>query len=213
MRRIVFIALLFMSPWAVQAQQDEDLVQFSGVVVTSDSLQPLPFSSIIVRNTYRGTISDFYGFFSFVARMNDTIDFSCIGFKKATFIIPDTLSENHYSLIQVLSRDTIQLKEAVIFPWPTREQFKQAFLNLEVPDDDLQRARRNLENRRLQEIAQNLPADGSQAYKAQMQQQYSRLYTVGQLPMNNLLNPIAWAKFIDSWKSGKYKRAEDKFDD
>ncbi len=207
------LALLFLFPLSVQAQQDDDLVQFSGVVVASDSLQPLPFSSIIIRNTYRGTISDFFGFFSFVARVNDTIDFSCIGFKKAEFVIPDSLSDNHYSLIQVLTRDTVQLQEAVIFPWPTREQFKQAFLNLEVPDDDLQRARRNLENRRLQEIAQNLPADGSEAYKVSMQEQYSRLYTVGQLPMNNLLNPIAWAKFIDSWKSGAYKRQEDKYDD
>jgi hypothetical protein len=212
-RKIYFFLLIAAIPFFADAQEDEDLVQFSGVVVTSDSLHPLPFSSIIIRNTYRGTISDFYGFFSFVARVNDTIDFSSIGFKKAEFIIPDTLTENRYSLIQVLSRDTIMLREAVIFPWPTKEQFKQAFLTLEVPDDDLQRARRNLENRRLQEIAQNLPPDGSMAYRAQVQQQYSRLYTVGQLPMNNLLNPIAWAKFIDSWKSGKFKREEDKFDD
>lgn len=195
----------------VKAQsQDEDLVQFSGVVVTSDSLQPLPYTSIIIKHTYRGTISDFYGFFSFVAKEKDTIEFTTIGYRKAVFIIPDTLTDNRYSLIQAMHRDTILLKEAVIYPWPTKEQFKQAFLSLDVPDDDLARARKNLEMQRLQEIAENLPPDGSLTYKYTMQQQYSRLYTVGQLPMNNLLNPIAWAQFIKAWKNGDFKRKHDR---
>ncbi|MBK6839366.1 MAG: hypothetical protein IPG90_14770 [Bacteroidetes bacterium] len=44
------------------------LVQFSGIVVTSDSLNPVPYTSIMIRNTYRGTVGDYYGFFSFVAK-------------------------------------------------------------------------------------------------------------------------------------------------
>ena len=55
-----------------QSERDKNLVQFSGVVVTGDSLEPIPFTSIMVRNSYHGTVSDVYGFFSFVARMNDT---------------------------------------------------------------------------------------------------------------------------------------------
>lgn len=212
MKKIFLTAAVFCSAIITLKAQDKDLVQFSGVVVTSDSLQPVPFASIIVKNTYRGTISDYFGFFSFVAKMNDTIEFSSVGFRRAAFIIPDTLTENRYSLIQVLMRDTVLLKEAVIYPWPTKEQFKQAFLSLAVPDDDLQRARKNLEKQRLQEIAENLPPDGSLTYKYQMQQQYARLYTVGQLPKNNLLNPIAWAQFIKAWQNGDFNRKKDKFD-
>lgn len=192
---------------------DKDLLQFSGVVVTSDSLHPVPFTSVIIKNTYRGTISDFYGFFSFVAKMGDTIVFSNIGYKRSEYVVPDTLSESRYSLIHILVPDTIMLQEAVIYPWPTREQFKQAFLSLNVPDTDLQRAKKNLEKQRLQEIAENLPPDGSLNYKYQMQQQYSRLYTVGQLPKNNLLNPIAWAQFIKAWQNGDFKRKKDKYDE
>lgn len=213
MKPIFSILFILLFTFEKLNAQDRDLVQFSGVVVTSDSLQPVPFASIIVKNTYRGTISDYFGFFSFVAKMNDTIEFSSVGFRKAMFIIPDTLTENRYSLIQVLMRDTVLLKEAVIYPWPTREQFKQAFLSLAVPDDDLQRARKNLEKQRLQEIAENLPPDGSLTYKYQMQQQYARLYTVGQLPKNNLLNPIAWAQFIKAWQNGDFNRKKDKFDE
>ncbi len=210
-KRIALTAFLFFAGSWLFAQ-DRDLVQFSGVVVSADSLQPIPFASIIVRNTYRGTVSDYFGFFSFVAKINDTIEFSSVGFRKAVFIIPDTLTENRYSLIQALVRDTILLKEVIIYPWPTREQFKQAFLNLEIPDTDLQRARKNLEKQRLIEIAENLPPDGSLTYKFNMQQQYARLYTVGQLPMNNLLNPIAWAQFIKAWQNGEFSRKKDRFD-
>jgi hypothetical protein len=32
---------------------------------------------------------------------------------------------------------------------------------------------------------------------------------VGQLPKNNLLNPIAWAQFIQAWKNGDFRRKEE----
>ncbi|MBK8414354.1 MAG: hypothetical protein IPL22_07465 [Bacteroidetes bacterium] len=51
------------------------LIQFSGIVVTGDSLRAVPFVSIIIKNSYRGTISDYNGFFSFVAQPSDTIEF------------------------------------------------------------------------------------------------------------------------------------------
>ena len=208
MKKIIFVGLLLAVSVTISKAQteDKDLVQFSGVVLNIDSLHPVPFASIIIKDTYRGTMSDYYGFFSFVARMNDTIVFSSVGYKKTNFVIPDTLTENRYSLIQVLLRDTILLKEAVIYPWPTKDQFKNAFLSLNIPDDDLARAKKNLESQKLQELAENLPPDGSLNYKFTMQQQYSKLYTVGQLPKNNLLNPIAWMQFINAWKNGDFKR-------
>ena len=99
-----------------------------GVIVTGDSLRPISFVSIVIKNSYRGTISDFNGFFSFVAQMNDTIEFSALGYKKSTYVIPDTLKTDRYSLIKILSKDTILLQETVIYPWPTKDQFKYAFL-------------------------------------------------------------------------------------
>ena len=32
------------------------------------------------------------------------------------------------------------------------------------------------------------------------------IYYAGQLPPNNLLNPIAWSKFIQQWKDGYFKK-------
>lgn len=185
--------------------QDKDLIQFSGVIVESDSLWPVPFTKIIIKNSNRGTLADFYGYFSFVAQKKDTIIFSATGYKKSQFAIPDTLAGNKYSLIQVLHFDTILLKETVIYPWPTKEQFKEVFLNMKIPDDDLQRAKKNLDREEMKEQYETMAMDASMNYKSHMQQYQTKLYSAGQYPQNNLLNPFAWAQFIKMWREGKLK--------
>lgn len=205
-RHTAIFILFLSSVFFAQAQPNKKLIQFSGVVVNSDSLKPIPFVSIMIKDSYHGTVSDYYGYFSFVAQENDVIEFSAIGYKNNTFKIPDSLQDSRYSLIQMLNSDTILLREAIIYPWPTREQFKQAFINLQLPNDDMARAQRNLNHQAMQELGQALAMDGRMNQRNAVQQYNSRLYYAGQLPPNNLLNPIAWAKFIQSWKNGDFKR-------
>jgi hypothetical protein len=212
---IGFILFLFM-PLLMEAQKDQqhnqkyykDLVQFSGAVVTGDSLHPVAFTHIIDHNTNFGTISDYYGYFSFVARKGDSITFSAIGFKKGLFIIPDTIQNNRYTMFQVMATDTIYLNETVIYPWPTKEQFKEAFLNLNVPDDDLEIARKNLARYELYVRAEAMPMDGSMNYRNYIDQTVSKLYYAGQTQPISLLNPFAWAQFIKAWQDGKFKRKD-----
>ncbi len=203
---LLLLVLLLLNINNLLAQVSKDLVQFSGVVVTNDSLQPLPFTNVIVKSTHRGTVTDYYGFFSFVAMKGDTIEFNYVGYKKASFIIPDTLSEERYSMIQVLLRDTLTLKEAVIYPWPSKEEFKRVFVELKVPDDDLKRAERNLELAQIKEVQDNVPYNGSINSKYLAQQQQTRLYTAGQYPSSAIFNPLAWAQFIKAWKEGAFKK-------
>ena len=214
MKRLLFITLVvFLFPLISNGQkrvawQDgkHDLVQFSGIVVEGDSLRPIPYTSIIVKNSSRGTVSDYFGYFSFVAQESDTIEFSAIGFNSALFIIPDTLTNNKYSLIQVLRMDTINWALVGVYPWPTKEQFKKAFLKLSLPEDDMVRADRNMARADQKEQMTGMAMDASLNYKYSMQQYQSKLYYAGQLPPNNLLNPIAWAKFIKAWKNGDFKK-------
>ena len=195
------------------AQVDEDepkgLVQFSGVVVAGQDLRPVPFTTIIITNTQRGTISDGLGFFSFVAQEKDSIQFSAIGYKKSIFVIPDSLGDGRYSLIQMMQTDTFLLQETVIYPWPSKENFKEAFLALQLPDDDLLRAQTNLEREYIRNKGLTLAMDGAENYRYLMAQQQQQLYTSGQAPANNLLNPGAWLKFIEAWKRGDFKKEED----
>jgi len=208
---IVFVLLSFFAV-RVRAQRVNDLVQFSGVVVTADSLRPVPFANIAVTRTGRGTTSDYWGFFSIVVHKNDLISFSAVGYKSGLFRIPDTLTDNRYSLIQVMSSDTIMLTETVIYPWPSKEQFRHAFLTLHIPDDDIEIAKRNLAYMEMREIyGRNYDPEKygytpGQSYRNQMSAQADRLYYNGQTMPNNLLNPIAWSKFIKAWKRGDFKK-------
>ena len=214
MTRFLLLAILvFLKPIVTNAQQrvawqdgKRNLIQFSGVVVEGESLKPISYTSVLIRNSKRGTISDYFGYFSFVAQENDTIEFSAIGYSSAIFIIPDTLTDNKYSLIQVLRMDTISLALTEVYPWPTKEQFKKAFLKLSLPDDDMTRADRNMARTDNKERMTGMALDASLNYKYSMQQYQSKLYYAGQLPPNNLLNPLAWAKFIKAWKNGDFKK-------
>jgi len=215
MRLSLATAIIILSVLAAgkaTAQRYNDLVQFSGVVVTADSLRPVPFANIAISQTGRGTTSDYWGFFSIVVHKNDLISFSAVGYKPGMFRIPDTLTENRYSLIQVMSSDTIMLTETVIYPWPSKEQFRHAFLTLEIPDDDIEIARRNLAYMEMREIhGRNYDPERygytpGQSYRNYASNQADKLYYNGQTMPNNLLNPIAWAKFIKAWKRGDFKK-------
>lgn len=207
----LFVAITLMSFSATAQDNSEvELVQFSGIIITGDSLNPVPFATILVKNTLRGTTSDYYGYFSFVAKPLDTIVFSSIGFKKTEFVVPDTLTDNRYSLIQILQNDTIMLDEAMIYPWPTQDQFKQAFLNLDIPDDALEIARKNLSEEQLSARAESMPMNANMNFRYQMQQRTNQMYYAGQYVPNNLLNPMAWAKFVEAWKRGDFKRKENR---
>lgn len=215
MQKLILFSLLFITiilPKTYAQSSDTssiNIVQLTGITVDGDSLAPLPFTNIVTRGSYRGTFSDFSGFFSIVAATGDTLVFSSLGYQSAEFIIPDSLESKHYSLIQMLDRDTILLETTEIRVWPTYEQFKYAFLNTEVPDDDLARAKDNLDAETMEEMRVELGLGASGNQSLMLNNYKSRLYYSGQLPPNNLLNPIAWMKFIQAWKEGKLNQKQD----
>lgn len=207
--RTLFVLILLLSGSQLFAQTpDEDLVQFSGMIVASDSLEAVPYVNIKIKGLNRGTTSDFYGFFSLVARKGDVIQFSAVGFKKGEYLIPDTLRSNRYSLVHIMTNDTILLKETVIYPWPTKEQFRHAFVWNKIPDDDLTIAQRNLDKMEMRERARMMPMDGSMNYRNYMDNQVSKLYYRGQAQPITVFNPFAWAEFIKAWKRGDFKRKD-----
>ncbi|MCO4818199.1 MAG: carboxypeptidase-like regulatory domain-containing protein [Bacteroidetes bacterium] len=189
---------------------DNDLVQFSGVVMTSDSLIGIPYVSVVIRRTKMGSYSDYNGYFNFVAHKGDTIDFGCIGFKNSSYIIPDTLKNQKYSMVKLMTADTVYLDVSVITPLPKRDMFDYYFVKADIPDDDMERARKNLERERLKEESETLHADGKEAGKFHLQQQARAYYSAGQIAPNNLLNPLAWAQFFEAWKRGDFKKQDKK---
>lgn len=188
------------------SQEKEHLIQFSGVLVSVDSLDMVSYATIIDKTTRKGTMSDYYGYFSFVTRPGDTIIFDAFGFKPSSYIVPDTLTDIRYSIIHLMTPDTLILPGVDVYPWPSREEFARAFVEMDPYDDALRRAQRQLSGENLAAIAARVPTDPSLSYKWEAQQNHTRLYTRGQLPINNLLNPVAWGKFIQSWRDGDFQR-------
>lgn len=186
--------------------QSDSLIQFSGLVLTSDSLVAVPNTNVYIKHIGRGTVTNMKGFFSLIVEPGDTIMFSNIGYKKKEYAVPMDLKEKRYSVIQLLTRDTINLDETVVYAWPSPRQFKEAFLSLHIPADQLERARKNLEREKMQEIANYLPRDANEQMDFYAREQAAEYYYYGQIPPMNIFNPIAWAKFFKAWEEGEFKK-------
>lgn len=207
MKNILLLILLSIA-CAGFSQNEKKAIQITGAIVSADSLQAMPFVHITVKNARIGTISDYYGFFSLVAQKGDTIEFSSIGYHRNQFILSDSMKNNSYSIIHVMLKDTFLLKEFTVFPWPTREQFRYAFMHEDIPDNGNDRAKKNLSREVLMVAASGVPMEGSTTYKYELQNRYTKLYQGEGFPPNRLLDPIAWSKFIKAWQDGDFKKQE-----
>ncbi len=205
MKNIILILLFLCVVWIPSpGQKDEKLIQLSGVV-RNETMQPMQFVHILILNRARGTISDTRGMFSFVVQPHDTILFSAVGYKRTGLIIPDTLESYHYPVDVIMEEDTIEIREVIILPWKNYQEFKQAFVSLELPDDDLQRAFHNLAMIHSQIHNPNAPPDPDVNYQYHLREQYNAAYTKGQTPYYSIFNPLNWAKFFKYLEEGKFR--------
>lgn len=209
---LAVFALFLSGTLAAQVVADSSLVQFSGMVLdgTTAELIPVPYTNVIVKGKARGTYSDFSGFFSIVVEKGDVIEFSAVGYKTVDYVIPKDLDESHYSLVQLMTQDTINLPETVVFPWPSKEHFKLEFLAMDVTSEMEERALRNVANETLQRMRSSVPSVGAEHANYYLRQQARSYYYIGQQPPMNIYNPVAWKQFFDAWKRGDFKRKDKK---
>lgn len=203
---VITLLLLLVKTNAQQTIARDSVVQLYGVIMTADSLRAIGGASVIVVDKGRGTITNNDGVFSIAVLKGDKITFSCIGFKDKTIYIPHHLQDNQYSVIQLMINDTAYLPATIIRSRPTREQFERDFVSTSIPDDAYEIARQNTDEAKRRVLINSLPPDGREAVNYQLRQQANKYYYAGQLPPMNILNPMAWAEFIKSWKRGDFKR-------
>jgi len=209
---ITFISLIFCGTLSAQrVVQDSNLVQFSGMVLdgTTAELIPVPYTNVLIKEKGRGTYSDFNGFFSIVVEKGDVIEFSAVGYRTVNYTIPRNLEDTRYSLIQLMTQDTINLPETVVFPWPSKEHFKLEFLAMDVSSEMQDRAMRNVANETLERMRSTVPSVGAEHANYYLRQQARDFYYIGQQPPMNIFNPIAWKQFFDAWKRGDYKKKKE----
>lgn len=197
---------LMLGSGALAQTKESRLIQLSGVVISSDSLREMPYAAVFNRTVRRGTMADIYGFFSLVVQPGDTIMFRYYGHKPSSYIVPDTLKDDRYSIIHMMEQDTMEIDEVIIYPWPSKEAFAQAFVEMSPYDDALLRAQKELSGQNLAMMASRVSSDASLSFGNVTNQQNTRLYTMGQSPVNNLMNPFAWASFLQKWRAGELQR-------
>jgi hypothetical protein len=202
--KFLLICILITVASAGTYAQKQDPRQMSGIV-TDEFNTPLPYSHIIIVSAGKGSIADNRGRFSFIVYPNDTLVISSIGYKREQLIVPDDLDGVHYTVDIRLERDTFDIKEVTVFPWATYEAFSEAFIALNLPEDDYDRAIANIALIQTWMELEGLPADPAASFRYAMAQHHNRSMYAGQ-PPNNLLNPFAWGQFIQAVREGRFNR-------
>jgi hypothetical protein len=195
-----FILILLSLSYSKSSQaQGDDLVKLSGIVLRLDSVRPIAYANISVKNTTNGTISDKNGLFSIEIGRTDTVIFSSIGSETVYYVLPDTLKGNSYSMIQGLPIDTISLRTVEVTSWPSLNAFNEAFTEeygyepkIEPYDPskiDQQKIAPSTFQRDQYRIAGN---------------SYSYMYENAHIPVKDVLNPKRWKKLVKKVKTGTY---------
>lgn len=205
------IGLVLTAPEA-RGQGKPQVIQFTGLVTTGDSLYGVPGVTVYVPKAGRGTVTNDYGYFSMPVLAGDSVVIRALGYQHLTVKIPKNYNKQSYSVILELKEDITVLPEVRIFPYPTEKDFKQAFLKLKLPKHNLTAPERSLNEKVLAAMFSETPIGTSSNFRATMDmQQMERDRRNGIITnnprMNNpLLNPFAWMKFIEQIKSGDLKK-------
>lgn len=204
---IGFLSLLVIIPRESKAQLSlNPYILFTGLVLTSDSLKPIPY--VAIKNGRRGLAgyTDLLGHFHIVALKGDTLWFTQAEKTASWHVIPDTLTSNRYNIIKTMVQDTIDIPVIFIRALPSKSFFDHEFVNTTPPDDAYEIARKNLELEAAKEEMQLRPADAKASQQMIAQSRVQQLYYYKQAPPQNYLSPVAWMQFLNAWKRGDFKK-------
>ena len=188
---------------------EKKLVQFSGVIINTDSSTVVPYVNITNKTDRNQVFSANYkGYFSFVAHEGDTLLFSAIGYKREGIIIPRDLPESKFTIMVKMKQEIINLPTVRVFPWASMDDFKREFLTMKFADDDLAIAAKNVSRESLAALASNLPRDGQEMQNLNFQNNHTRLVNrnMNQRMSNPLLSPFAWGALIQQIMQGDKSR-------
>lgn len=208
MKYLIGILLFFIAVGAFAQQQEKPLVQFTGIVYNADSVKvAVPYVTITnVTQHNQVYLSNYKGYFSFVAHEEDTLLFTSIGFAPVRVVIPANVTSKSYTTQILIKPRIINLPTFHVFPWATPDEFRKDFLAMRLADDDLEIARKNLERATNRAASNNLPRDGQEIQSSWAQNEHNNIMNQHSIT-NPLLNPFAWGALIKQISDGDKSRA------
>jgi len=208
LNKYLYTILLFLvslsSTWG-QVIEKEKYVQVSGII-TDESYRPVAGVTVVSKKLKRGTMSEKSGIYSITSTPGDTVFFRALGFKRYHTIIPEAFEERHCEVDIALEIDTIQIKEVNIMPWKNYSDFIKDVTREHPVDPIIENMNDNIASIYVAIANQsNAKISPEAGYRYVMNQSFNATATRGQYPINNLLNPFAWSKFIQGIKNGLFK--------
>ena len=206
-RAIYTIILLFLAFLTVHGQTTErqTYIQVSGLIV-DEAYRPVPGVAVISKKLKRGTVSERSGIYSIPSTPGDTIFFRALGFKRYHTIIPESFEGRQCNVDIILEIDTITIQEVTILPWKTYNEFLKDMTREKPVDPIIENMNDNLASIYVAMSNQvGVRVSPEAGYRYAMDQNFNAMATHEQYPVNNLLNPFAWAKFVDGVKHGLFK--------
>jgi len=107
---VVLVLLIGFHGFSQNTKPIKKQIQLSGVLVTGDSLKAVKGASIKVTKTDSIDYSFFFsvptddnGFFTLMARPGDVIGFKKEGYMDTNYIISDTITRTHFSIVQIIN--------------------------------------------------------------------------------------------------------------
>jgi hypothetical protein len=208
---LVFLVLAFcLLTLTAYSQGQDKTVLFQGRIIASSNAEFLPLAYIFNPQAGRGALTDNFGQVDMYVFPGDSLVISYIGYNKKYYIVPRDTELVHQVIIP-MDEMTTMLREVKVFPHSSEEEFKQAFLAMELRDArQRDNARNNLEQSKLNIFALQAGMGASSNFR-----NFSDMMISSQVNKNffsdptlALTNPFAWISFIKSIKNGDLKRKD-----
>lgn len=206
MKKFLFLFIVCIFYWKNSEAQFSGYIQFSGLAHSTDANETaVSFATVYDLNSGLLVSANYEGFFSIVVRPGDSIRFSSVGFETRNILIPKTYSQQNLFLTVYLLRESKTLPMVYVYPWGSRDNFDDYFINTPIPDDAYDIARKNLNADSLAVYALNMDI-GTVNSRIVLNNYASSYYSFGQIKTYQITNPIAWANFLKLVASGGLKR-------
>jgi hypothetical protein len=201
MKSLFLLLFLVSSAMSGGFAQQPATVQITGSLLDKESLEPLPFATVLVKGSFHGTITSSQGLFTLLAHPTDTVQFSMVGYKTSELVIPAGMTESRYAMLELMEKSTVVLKELKVYPWPSASQFHSAFLGVTLPPTEQDKT--NKMQKELEATMRN-SYESEKYYDEQLRNRQIYQLT-GQIPPNHFLDPVRWRDFIEELRAKNKK--------
>lgn len=120
-----------------QEEQNDDTFIVSGKVINPENMEGISFANVNLQGTYWGIVCDSAGFFRLRVLPEQKLRISALGFQEQIVDITTPKDQEDEVFQEILlEKGSILLEEVSIYSLGTWSQFKENFINTDVPEEE-----------------------------------------------------------------------------